>query len=355
MDLYTRCTRCETIFRVTTEDLQASSGQVRCGRCQAVFDAFASLTARTPTQAKPDEITRAVGTQAEPHESETPELALLDTTQSERVQQEPLQKRPVTQGPVAKELESKEVAAKEPERNEPAQSNRVLPEFVTDEVAPRAAIQSGPSDVVDAGDVRTPAGAARPHALVVEAPRTADRLAEDSAENLYEWEFKPAPKFLRSRFWSGLLLLLSVVAVAQAATVFRTHLMVNYPQVRPLYEQACRWLSCEIDLPRLADQLDIDASDLQVINPKKPNQVELTALVRNRARVAVEFPAFELTLSNEKEQVVARRVFLPVEYLSDTKNVEQGFTGQGELAVRLFLDVGTLRAAGYRIYLFYPS
>ena len=68
----------------------------------------------------------------------------------------------------------------------------------------------------------------------------------------------------------------------------------------------------------------------------------------------VQTDTFELTLTNEKEQVVARRVFLPDEYLSDVTSMEEGFAGRGELTVRLFLDIGPLGAAGYRIYLFYP-
>ena len=71
--------------------------------------------------------------------------------------------------------------------------------------------------------------------------------------------------------------------------------------------------------------------------------------------VAVEYPAFELTLTNEEERVVARRVFLPDEYLPDATIIDEGLAGRGELAVRLFLDIGPLGAAGYRIYLFYPS
>lgn len=149
--------------------------------------------------------------------------------------------------------------------------------------------------------------------------------------------------------------LLAIIAVAQGAYAFRTQIMVNFPQSRVAYVQVCAWLSCEIGLPRLADQLDISASDLQVINPDVRNQVELTALVRNRARVSVEYPAFELTLTNEGERVVARRVFLPEEYLPDPGVIGEGLAGSAELAVRLFLDVGSLGAAGYRIYLFYPS
>jgi|SRR4051812_37624323 predicted Zn finger-like uncharacterized protein len=48
MDLYTRCLNCDTTFRVTTQHLQASGGQVRCGHCKTIFDAFATLTALKP-------------------------------------------------------------------------------------------------------------------------------------------------------------------------------------------------------------------------------------------------------------------------------------------------------------------
>ncbi|HRE18114.1 MAG TPA: zinc-ribbon domain-containing protein, partial [Rhodocyclaceae bacterium] len=39
----TRCPQCATSFRITPEQLRAKAGKVRCGHCQAVFDAFDSL------------------------------------------------------------------------------------------------------------------------------------------------------------------------------------------------------------------------------------------------------------------------------------------------------------------------
>lgn len=323
MDLFTRCTRCETVFRVTTGDLQASGGQVRCGRCQTVFDAFASLTAKPPGPAREEADTVQ-------HQPATRELALLD--------QEPLEPEPLDP-----ELHEPELA--EPEQQEPELG----------ELEERAPTPEQATDAIDASDTELPLAGSGPQVPLVGPARSADRFSNDPATNLYEWEFKAAPKIARTRLWSSLSFFLVVLAISQAAYVFRTQLMVNYPQVRPLYEQVCTWISCEIGLPRLTEQLDIDASDLQLIDPQKRNEVELTALVRNRARVAVEFPAFELTLTNEKEQVVARRVFLPEEYLSEETSREEGFAGRGELAVRLFLDIGPLGAAGYRIYLFYPS
>jgi predicted Zn finger-like uncharacterized protein len=308
MDLFTRCTGCETVFRVTTGDLQASGGQVRCGRCQTVFDAFASLTARPPGQAQEDA---------------------------------------ATDSPIA--------TLREMDPDEPTPSAMAALDPVPHDLVPQAPMSEQATDSVDAAETEMSAEDAEALESTAEPPSVADRFADDPAANLYEWEFKAAPKHPRTRLWSSLSLLLAVAAIAQAAYAFRTDLMVNYPQARPLYVQICVWLSCEIGLPRLTNQLDISASDLQLVNPQTRNQVELTALVRNRARVAVEYPAFELTLTNEEERVVARRVFLPDEYLPDATIIDDGLAGRGELAIRLFLDIGPLGAAGYRIYLFYPS
>ena len=43
MNLATRCTACGTMFRVVQDQLKVSEGWVRCGRCQAVFNAQENL------------------------------------------------------------------------------------------------------------------------------------------------------------------------------------------------------------------------------------------------------------------------------------------------------------------------
>src|SRR6267378_4424879 len=42
-DVYTQCSKCETVFRLSAEALRAAGGQVRCGRCGEVFNALARL------------------------------------------------------------------------------------------------------------------------------------------------------------------------------------------------------------------------------------------------------------------------------------------------------------------------
>ena len=41
--MYTQCSKCETVFKLSAEVLRAASGQVRCGRCGEVFNALARL------------------------------------------------------------------------------------------------------------------------------------------------------------------------------------------------------------------------------------------------------------------------------------------------------------------------
>jgi predicted Zn finger-like uncharacterized protein len=41
--VYTQCSKCETVFKLSAEVLRAASGQVRCGKCGEVFNALARL------------------------------------------------------------------------------------------------------------------------------------------------------------------------------------------------------------------------------------------------------------------------------------------------------------------------
>ena len=41
--MYTQCSKCETVFRLSADALRAAGGQVRCGRCGEVFNALARL------------------------------------------------------------------------------------------------------------------------------------------------------------------------------------------------------------------------------------------------------------------------------------------------------------------------
>src|ERR1700720_935838 len=43
LSVYTQCSKCETVFKLSAEVLRAAGGQVRCGRCGEVFNALSRL------------------------------------------------------------------------------------------------------------------------------------------------------------------------------------------------------------------------------------------------------------------------------------------------------------------------
>lgn len=266
MNLYTCCPKCRTTFRVTTQQLQASVGQVRCGFCSEVFDAFATLTAQEP-RADAAPLADAV---LEPHAEVSP--------------------------------------------------SQIPP----------------PS-------VANPAGA-RDASVTMPRP--------DPAAGLYEWEFRMPAAPSRTGLWTVLSLLLIAGLAAQAVFAYRTELSISIPQSRDWLAKACVLLGCRASPPALSAYLHIEASDLKTVDAMTPNAIELTASIRNRAPIELAHPAFELTLTDGLDQAVGRRVFLPHEYLAAGSGavIKPG----AELGVHLFLQTGELRAAGYRLYLFYP-
>jgi len=67
--MYTQCPECLTIFKLSSVELAATLGSVRCGHCSAVFDALRTLTEQLPPE--------PIGTlEAHPTEIAPPQLGL---------------------------------------------------------------------------------------------------------------------------------------------------------------------------------------------------------------------------------------------------------------------------------------
>jgi hypothetical protein len=103
--------------------------------------------------------------------------------------------------------------------------------------------------------------------------------------------------------------------------------------------------------------MSIDSSELQA-DARREGLIVLNAIIRNRARFPQDYPALELTLTDEADRPVLRRVLAPADYLEQARRdelVRQGIAAGTEAVLRVFLDTSRTRATGYRLYLFYPS
>ena len=162
----------------------------------------------------------------------------------------------------------------------------------------------------------------------------------------------PPPRRLAWAF--GVALALAVLA-AQAVHYFRTEIAVLVPEMRPYLAAACATLKCDLKLPRRPKLMAIESSDLQA-DGRRENVIVLNAVLRNQAQFAQEYPALELTLTDERDEAVARRVLMPAEYLAGlpAEQIARGIGAGADAALRVYFDTGGLRAIGYRMYLFYP-
>jgi predicted Zn finger-like uncharacterized protein len=161
----------------------------------------------------------------------------------------------------------------------------------------------------------------------------------------------------RRALWAGIAAAAAVLLVAQAGYRYRAEMAAAWPQLRAPLQLACRPFRCQVPLPRRVELMSIDASELQA-DARRSGLIVLNAVIRNRAPFPQDYPALELTLTDEADRPVLRRVLRPADYLDAARAGEllaQGISGGGEAALRVYLDTSRARATGYRLYLFYPA
>ena len=295
--MLTRCPNCETTFRVTPEQLKARQGRVRCGECQEVFNALDTLVeaapAAMPAAAMPEEVT--------PNSREDDNVA------------------PVETAPIAENAEEPTPAA---------------------EVAPD--LSHGPPMAPPA---EAPEAPKAPEDLEVEPEPEAPTSAANG-----DWAAAASPARRRRWPWALGIVATALVLAMQAIMHFRTEIAVLHPDARPLLLAACETFGCKLLLPRKAELMSIETSDL---HPEANGKLTLTATLKNRAPFAQEHPHLELTLTDTADKALVRRVLAPADYLSTAARAEAGFAAGKETPVDLSVEAD-VPAAGYRLYLFYP-
>jgi hypothetical protein len=136
---------------------------------------------------------------------------------------------------------------------------------------------------------------------------------------------------------------------AQMVYLYRGEIAAAVPEARPYLNSWCKQLHCTVALPQNPRQITIEASDMQAADTANPGLVVLTATLRNQATTTLGYPAIDVVLTNTREHTVARRIFLPADYLTDKKDWRAGMPPSAEITIRLNIDSGDLGAAGFRL------
>lgn len=299
MSLATRCTACGTAFRVVQDQLKISEGWVRCGRCDAVFNALEGL---------------------------------FDLERAELHAQPP---------------------AIAPEHN----ASRGPP--LDQATLPDDSLESAPAAGLRGETINRPlfqgalSGAQR-------ALATSNGLSWSHSRTSLAEASSPTPEFLRqastdSRQRSGrnqfviwiVGATLLLVLTAQAAHHFRNSLSAHLVSVRPMLAAWCKSFGCAVGNLRRISDVAVENSALTRIGGG--DAFTLAIVLHNRGRMAVALPSLELSLTDPNGQILSRRVLYPRDF-----NGPPVIAGGADTALKITLASDSLRTVGYTVEIFYP-
>ncbi|WP_153110933.1 DUF3426 domain-containing protein [Propionivibrio limicola] len=351
----TRCPECQTTFRVTPEQLKARAGKVRCGQCSHVFNALDYLLDEEPA-ARPVAPVATITQPAPPadvfpapeeHSYPAPEPA-ADFPDIEL--SEPPEKTEPTMSfaPVDEEVAFASPAVSAKEESHPG-----------DETGNGTGDEIEPETQREGDNQETPLSATeleelgKANGLIV--PRDTTEIPGYSKWS--EGVMPPpaglaAEKVVRWPFTLATVLLVLALA-GQLAFHFRTEIALSAPALRPALAGFSRLFGADIPLPRDAQQVSIETSDLQT-DPAHGNRLLLTATLRNSAKHEMAYPVLELALTDTADEPIARRVFAPADYLPAKLAPTKAFPANTDIAIRLWIEAREVEASGYRLYVFYP-
>lgn len=312
--MVTTCPHCSTSFNVEAEVLLSRNGRVRCGRCKQIFDGLLNLTTLEALRDSAGSSTIEPETSATAVATPVPPVVVWP----------PLPVAPeVPIPPMPLEI----AAAASPVYQSEVSDASALPET---RVRPAVSAPSVPSPAAPTG--------------------FATARAEAEGEEAYsEWDGPPGKRLHRG--WACAAVLAALFLGGQVIYRHRGEIAAHVPAVKPLLVQVCAWAGCGVPPLQHPASLNIEASDLQVVDKAQPHLVQLTATLRNRAGYELGYPAFDLVLTDNREHALARRVILPADYLTGGIAAVPTIAANAEVTVRVDMDIGALPAAGFRLNL----
>ncbi len=345
MSFTTRCPACGTTFRIVPDQLKISDGWVRCGHCSDVFDATLFLEGDPVAVSAPVQAPSVVAASPPPvpvaHDDADEEWLLHSKPSTDELPSGP--------GPAnADDGFSDELRRFAAQAKDDVQASEVS-------VAPPAPEPTSTEEAA-ATDV-SPPPARPPVAATQPPPVAAEPVRDDDVPVLTEPSFVRQAR--RKAFWQSPGVRVSLVAVcfvllaglmAQWAVHDRDRLAARYPFSAPLLAMLCRPLDCSIGPAREIEAVLIDSSNLV---RRLGNFYSFDLVLKNSAALPLAVPALELSLTDARDNVIVRRVFLPAEL----PGAPEVLPAQGVVSMSLRLsiaDSGVSSMTGYRALVFYP-
>lgn len=319
MSLITRCPACATLFKVVPDQLRVSEGLVRCGQCDAVFDANAHLKSY-PTgtyltlNANPENGAKVHSLSADEPANATISHGLENVVPGVNTAQN-----------VGQSM-GKEDASAAPSAASNAQGH-------SDEQPSSAYLTASQENTIE--EVQSPYSASNPKPSFLRQPT---RRARRHDRNI--------------RVWLAVFsLVLVLVLLLQFVVHDRDKLAAMEQGAQPFLNALCAALDCKVSPLRQIESVVIDSSSF--INVRA-DVYRLNFTLKNTASIDIAAPALELTLTDLQDQAVIRRVITPSDYGTKSASIVAGTEISMMLPMTVKSSDKTEKYSGYRIVIFYP-
>lgn len=296
--MFTDCPSCERLFRIRAVHLKAADGWVRCGYCAETFYALDRLY-DAPVKSHPPVL---------PPEEAAPGLPSAGAETEQREEQ----------------------AARQQEQPTPEDTGEEQPAVPDRQIHGQDEITAGQRDATD----NTTAEAAEHRAALDELPPV---LAGDDDGT--------ARSYSRV-IWSGLVVILLLIALAQLAWFNRDWLLREYPQLTPWAEKFCDRLQCDLIRFRDVSAIKLVSRDVRS-HPRYRNALLVSAIIVNHAPLIQPYPGIELVIYDTSGQVISRGSFTAGEYLEPGTSPAAGMPPGVEVHLDLELAGALPQAAGF--------
>lgn len=325
--MQTACPNCKTRFRVSSTQLKAAQGQVQCGKCHEVFDAFWALDGNN-SDPQPEPPTRPNLDSVSAVPTDVPELDTIIRADSGRKQREP-----------------------EPKTQEPSMSplaDYPLADAPSLKAGPRKPKLPPIDDLFgDAGHQPHKEPPIHAEAPVSAAPATDDRTTPDPpgtvefaipaavhAEDLPQAP-KPAPKRPgHSALWAFGIVIMIVLLLLQLVNVNRDALAQN-PVVGPSLMALYSAMGRPLTPPRSVNGWDVSGLNV-TSDPQAPGVLSITGSLENQAAYTQPWPYLRVELTDRFGQALRGRDFKPADYLPSGQAATLLATGH---AARFRIDI----------------
>lgn len=343
---FTRCPHCKATFEVTSAQLSAASGKVRCGACMNVFDAIAYLITSPQEESNTEE--PSLENSIDRHDED--ELVFEDSEEEKQEANKQL-------------FENDQLSDSflDLDKEEPkgifANESNLVHETTTESSNQD---ENWASELLEQSNESSDASRKAPFIGDELSEQSPPRHKQDSEPSIsdpidfyYEEETHVHGRSTAAKIGISLACFALILTLIAQAAWFHYEKLVRYPALKQGFELVCAQLGCA--LPELADLNKIRSNNLVVrSHPLLANALIIDVVLTNEADFAQDYPRLALYFSDINGKTIAQKIIAPDEYLSQAFNALEQMPSNKPIHVSLELEDPGKSAVNYKIR-FFPN